>query len=116
MSKRSRKEIRRALVRNRLRKSRADSHRPTPVDIDEIKKMRKLVSDTKSQSKCVLCPEAHPACLGFHHRNPKTKLFCIAEAARIGCTLHELIVEISKCDILCHNCHSKLHWNESHGV
>lgn len=66
---------------------------------------------------CIMCGENHPACLQFHHRDQQGKSFNIGSV--IGqwryITLKRLREEISKCDILCGNCHAKLHWQEKQG-
>lgn len=59
------------------------------------------------------CGESHPACLVFHHRNPEEKEFDIAVAVRNGYGEERLAKEIKKCDIICSNCHFKLHWEEN---
>jgi len=50
--------------------------------------------------------------LDFHHRDPSTKVMDIAEAQRHGWSIGRIQVEIEKCDIICANCHRKLHWEE----
>jgi len=63
--------------------------------------------------KCLVCDEAHPACLDFHHRNPEDKRFNLSEAAAHGSSSKiRLRDEMDKCDILCSNCHRKLHYDE----
>jgi hypothetical protein len=56
------------------------------------------------------CGESRPWCLVFHHRNPADKLFCIGN--RNKRTEEELRRELRKCDVLCHNCHTNLHYEE----
>ena len=72
----------------------------------------KFFSDYKKDLglKCRKCRENNPACLVFHHRNPSRKSF------NIGCSIarysiKRIIKEIAKCDVLCANCHAKLHYN-----
>lgn len=78
--------------------------------------LRKWLEEYKSNLRCKVCGEGHPACLQFHHRDPTEKNFTIG--GFIGrwkyVTLKQLKDEISKCDILCGNCHAKLHWTEIH--
>jgi hypothetical protein len=55
--------------------------------------------------------------LHFHHKNPKDKKFEITGAIWNRCkvTEEEIIEEIKKCNLLCANCHSELHWlNNEH--
>jgi hypothetical protein len=60
---------------------------------------------------CVKCGETDPACLDFHHRNGKAdKLGDIATIRRFG--KERILAEIAKCDVLCTNCHRKLHRDE----
>src|SRR5271169_3015483 len=66
----------------------------------------------KSTLKCKNCPESHPACLEFHHRNPAEKEFNITQAWRLGYSWKRILKEIEKCDVLCANCHRKLHWKD----
>lgn len=61
---------------------------------------------------CTICGEDHPACLDFHHRDPNEKEMEISTALSYGWSKERILVEIEKCDILCSNCHRKLHWDE----
>jgi hypothetical protein len=70
----------------------------------------KIISEYKI--KCSRCPENHPAALDFHHRNPKEKLTNIAFISSLGWSKENLIKEIEKCDVICSNCHRKLHYEE----
>jgi hypothetical protein len=80
-------------------------------------KVRKRRSDTtqylrniKAESGCKICGEKDPVVLLFHHRNPKKKSFGVGECSMKN---KELIKkEIKKCDILCSNCHLRLHEKE----
>jgi len=63
----------------------------------------------KSELYCETCGEPHIACLDFHHRNPKEKLFVIADYRQYG--VEKILNEIAKCQILCANCHRKLHYD-----
>lgn len=64
----------------------------------------------KSTLKCNRCSENHPACLDFHHRDPKEKEFSISTMANSGYTKERILQEIAKCEILCSNCHKKEHY------
>ena len=67
-------------------------------------KMRNIIIVAKSCG-CVICGESDPCCLDFHHLHDKE--FVIA----VGTDVSEerLLQEISKCVVLCANCHRKLH-------
>jgi hypothetical protein len=69
-------------------------------------------NDYKKTLRCARCPETHPSCLDFHHRNPKTKLFKVGGAAPSGMPREKVMAEIAKCVVLCANCHRKEHDDE----
>lgn len=72
-------------------------------------KLMQWFKEYKSTLCCMKCPENHPSCLHFHHRNPDEKRFTISTALRLCVCMEELLVEIAKCDVLCANCHAKEH-------
>ncbi len=72
--------------------------------------------DYKSTRSCINCPENHVACLEFHHRNPEEKIIEIAQAVYNGWSIEKILKEIEKCDLLCSNCHAKLHWGERNSL
>jgi len=76
--------------------------------------IREWMANYKAGLKCERCPEAHPACLTFHHRDPTTKEFTLGAAVLY--TLHRVQAEIAKCAVLCFNCHYKLHYYEKNGA
>lgn len=61
---------------------------------------------------CIRCGETHPGCLDFHHRDPGTKVFTIGKTTIRDKSKEQVAAEIEKCDVLCANCHRKLHWEE----
>jgi hypothetical protein len=67
------------------------------------------VREYKRKSKCELCGESHPACLQFHHLDPNEKEGNVSWVAHTGCSLTKLMEEVAKCQVLCANCHFKLH-------
>lgn len=74
--------------------------------------LRQYVWEVKQRNPCKHCGESHPAALQFHHRNPAEKDIEIAKAILHGYSLKRLQAEIDKCDIICANCHLKLHYDE----
>jgi len=72
--------------------------------------------DYKSTLRCMICGESHPACLQFHHRNREGKSFNVADMAMRPSSKKRLLSEIEKCDVLCINCHAKLHWRETREI
>jgi hypothetical protein len=74
-------------------------------------KERGFIQDLKSELGCRYCGENHPACLDFHHRDSSEKSYTIGKKA--GAVSRKSIeFELSKCDVVCANCHRKLHWKE----
>lgn len=72
-------------------------------------KQRKLYEEYKSSVGCKYCGETHPACLDFHHRNPEEKTANISFLIR-NRSFESVQDEIKKCDVVCSNCHRKLHY------
>ena len=64
----------------------------------------------KKQFCCCKCGESHPACLDFHHANDD-KINNVSTLIR-SASREIVMEEIAKCDVLCSNCHRKLHWEE----
>lgn len=63
----------------------------------------------KRSLKCSRCPETFFACLEFHHpKKDKTNL--ISRMVGQGCSIESIKKEMSKCIVLCSNCHRKEHW------
>ena len=70
--------------------------------------MRELLGNCCEACGYSRCPQA----LDFHHKDPTTKLFGIAEAIgsrRCKFTKTEIQTEVLKCQLLCANCHRELH-------
>tara|TARA_Y100000034_G_C6686333_1_gene301968 strand:- start:80 stop:679 length:600 start_codon:yes stop_codon:yes gene_type:complete len=63
----------------------------------------------KSGVKCKTCNESHPACLAFHHRQPEDKHMAVSKMVGCAYSVSRILAEIEKCDVLCANCHMKLH-------
>ena len=71
--------------------------------------MRIWFNDLKSFLKCSNCPENNAICLDFHHRDPKKKEIGLSAVVQQGWSENRILKEIEKCDVLCSNCHKKLH-------
>jgi len=63
----------------------------------------------KTKLVCTRCPENHIACLDFHHLNPEDKDINVSQAVSAGWSFERIQQEIAKCEVLCANCHRKLH-------
>ncbi len=80
-------------------------------------RQRKMVwfGEFKQTLKCNTCGEAHIACLDFHHNDPLQKEGNISYLKR-SYGKKRIMEEISKCTILCANCHRKHHWDMDSGL
>ncbi len=73
-------------------------------------KFKQFIEEYKSTRSCIKCGESDPCCLDFHHINPDDKKYKLPSLKR-GYSIKTILNEISKCKILCSNCHRKLHAN-----
>ena len=78
---------------------------------------RVFVNELKSSKGCAVCGDKRHYVLVFHHRDHKNH-----KEGNIGVLISEtagmdrLKEEISKCDILCANCHRELHYLERNNL
>ena len=72
--------------------------------------LKRIVIEIKETSACINCGESDPAVLDFHHREPSSKDFAISALTKNNYNEERLMAELSKCIILCSNCHRKLHF------
>lgn len=88
-----------------------------------VKRTQKCLQETrewfrafKASLKCSRCPENHPACLEFHHKDSTKKEIEVTKAVFSNrWSIKRILEEIEKCEVLCCNCHRKLHYNEKTG-
>lgn len=107
-------------VRRETNRGYANKHRSNPANKEKIARQvrasvaarREWYRALKSTLGCSICGESHPACVEFHHTDPSKKEFSIAHGAGQAISKERVLREIEKCDILCANCHRKLHWKE----
>lgn len=64
----------------------------------------------KQKYMCKKCKEHRHWRLAFHHRNPKTKVKEVSQMITDHASRQTILKEIKKCDALCHNCHSDVHY------
>lgn len=74
--------------------------------------VRLWFKEFKLNLSCSVCFESDPACLQFHHRDPTTKVASVSTLVNAGFATKTILLEIDKCDVLCANCHSKLHYGD----
>lgn len=76
-------------------------------------KRRKLLFIDEMGGRCSHCGYSrNSAALVFHHKNPESKLFPLDLRNLSNHSLSKLREELSKCELLCHNCHAELHHPE----
>jgi hypothetical protein len=73
---------------------------------------QKWLKNHKLNLSCCLCGESNIHCLDFHHLDKSTKHFNLANATSRGFGKERILAEIAKCQVLCSNCHRKLHGQE----
>lgn len=74
------------------------------------KKVRKqlcaIVEYEKTGKPCMDCKRSfHPCAMDFDHRNPTEKVLSICKLKFQSVSKNTLKAEISKCDLVCANCH-----------
>ena len=62
----------------------------------------------KETLSCQECGEDDAVCLDLHHRNPAEKRFQFSKSF-FSRSIQAILDELAKCDVLCANCHRKLH-------
>lgn len=77
-----------------------------------IRRLRQWFALLKTDKVCGLCKENHIACLDFHHKDKTKKIMDLSDVVNAGWGEKKILLEIDKCDIICANCHRKLHWKE----
>lgn len=111
-------ERRRATVRAwyaRTKHERRTSERVERERQTKLARRRELVAwfmELKGQLACARCGEDHPGCLQFHHPDPTAKEISVCDAVRRGWSRKRILSELSKCEVLCANCHAKHHAKE----
>jgi hypothetical protein len=75
-------------------------------------KLQMWFDDLKHRLGCSSCPENHPACIDFHHKDGEEKEHNISDMVRNGWEKKKILEEIAKCTPLCSNCHRKIHYTD----
>jgi len=79
-------------------------------------RIKKEFIEWKKTLKCSRCENSDYRVLEFHHINPSEKEYSIANMIDSGFGKEKLDNEISKCDVLCANCHRITHYEIRNGV
>tara|TARA_Y100000310_G_C20682687_1_gene816936 strand:- start:2728 stop:3177 length:450 start_codon:yes stop_codon:yes gene_type:complete len=75
------------------------------------KQKRDWLDQYKKSQSCKKCGENRWFCLDFHHMDSNEKEVGIADLVRSGYGFKRIKEEISKCIVLCANCHRHLHFD-----
>lgn len=79
------------------------------------KQYKEWYKELKSELKCVRCGEDHPATIEFHHLDPREKENSVSQMIVSRVSKETILNEMSKCIVLCSNCHRKEHFNQRVG-
>jgi len=71
--------------------------------------IRKWFIEFKKNLKCSVCSESHPATIEFHHKSGENKENEIGFMVGHGYSIESIRKEIEKCQVVCANCHRKIH-------
>lgn len=71
------------------------------------RRKRLIISKGGKCEKCGYCKNY--AALTFHHLDPSVKEFGIDLRKCSNSTWESLVEEVSKCQLVCHNCHNEIH-------
>ena len=74
--------------------------------------LKNWFKELKGSLKCEMCGETKPWRLTFHHSNPLEKETEISSMVQNHCSKKRILQEINKCQVLCHNCHSDVHYEQ----
>ncbi|MGG2357294.1 hypothetical protein ACE4Z2_24950, partial [Salmonella enterica] len=77
--------------------------------VDELKQ---VVHEYKMSHPCEKCGFDHPGALQFHHLDQDDKECEVSVLIIRKVSVQRIMQEIEKCQVLCANCHSILHYNE----
>jgi len=70
------------------------------------RQVRALLAQLRSAGACQVCGEDDPLVLDFHHVEPAGKRFTVGNFGRR--TVSAVRVEVSKCALVCANCHRRI--------
>jgi hypothetical protein len=90
-------------------------------------KKRLLIQAHKAEQGCRRCGEKDPIVLDMHHldpalQNPKLSLKRDGVTKRgkgswqSKLSFEEIVIEFTRCEVLCANCHRREHWGEKHSA
>lgn len=84
-----------------------EKHKQIKRAVSNNKKIYAKYQEWKKDKCCLICGEDAPECLEMHHIDPATKEGHPSHMIKSG--WKKFLEEAAKCDILCSNCHKKVH-------
>lgn len=81
--------------------------RTRKVKKQQIVSARNFVINFLKENPCVICGEDDIVVLEFDHTNPENKEFSISRMISSGMSILRIQKEISKCQVMCANCHRR---------
>ncbi len=75
---------------------------------------KNIIVEAKRNGKCAYCSSRN--FLEFHHIDPSIKEGAVGKMWYDGKTKDEILAEISKCILLCHECHVKVHKQKENSI
>lgn len=77
---------------------------------DRTHKLREFLDSIKKEAQCLKCGNNDWRVIEWHHEDPATKSFALADASRLGYSIERIQAELDKCVPLCANCHRIVEW------
>lgn len=69
----------------------------------------------KQTLSCSNCDESRYWCLDFHHTDPRAKENEVSSMVKNNASKERILEEVSKCIVVCRNCHADIHHRERNG-
>lgn len=70
-------------------------------------------SNYKQSLQCIICGESRHWCLDFHHTDPSTKESNVSQMVVQNRSQEAILEEVSKCIVVCRNCHADIHYKQN---
>jgi hypothetical protein len=77
--------------------------------------LREFLVAQKAGKSCQRCGNNDWRVLDFHHLDPSVKEGTLNKAIARNWSKEHILQEITKCEVLCANCHRILHWEARNG-
>lgn len=71
---------------------------------------KETIQQWKANESCYKCGDTRGYVLDYHHINPNNKIDTVARMTSNNYNLNKVKEEISKCVVLCANCHREFHY------